>query len=226
VFLQGSYGNDTTIWAESDVDVVFRMNGVFYYDVSSLSEHEEIEFKAAHPPAAYKLEDFKDEVMDWLQNWFSKDAQPGNKLNRDRRKKWQEKSGCTRFLIDHRYYNAVLIGRQTVEGVKFQARDGTWITNYPTLHSSNLTSRHQQTNGWLQRTIRIFKCMRRPLVDNELLSRGTAPSYFIAGMLYSVPIDRFGTNYMTTVTNCINYLLGGRSKRIQLCEWPPQAAGR
>lgn len=29
VFLQGSYGNDTNIYAESDVDVVIRLNSTF-----------------------------------------------------------------------------------------------------------------------------------------------------------------------------------------------------
>lgn len=30
VFLQGSYGNDTNIYAESDVDVVIRYDGAFF----------------------------------------------------------------------------------------------------------------------------------------------------------------------------------------------------
>ncbi|MCB1449147.1 MAG: nucleotidyltransferase [Nitratireductor sp.] len=206
VFLQGSYGNDTNIWAESDVDVVIRMDSVFYYDISSLPDYEQIEFKAAHPPAEYKLEDFKGEVTDWLQDWFGNDAQPENKAVEIAANNGRRKADVLISSMHRRYYNAGLMGRQTVEGVKFLARDGTWITNYPTLHSNNLTTRHQQTNGWLKPTIRIFKSMRRRLVDNELLSRGTAPSYFIEGMLYNVPLDRFGTNYVTTVTNRINYL--------------------
>jgi hypothetical protein len=206
VFLQGSYGNDTNIWAESDVDVVIRMDSVFYYDISSLPEHEQIQFKAAHPSADYRLEDFRGEVTDWLQHWFGKDAQPGNKAVEIAATNGRRKADVLISSKHIRYYNTAFMGRQTVEGIKFLARDGTWITNYPTLHSNNLTARHQQTNGWLKPTIRIFKNMRRRLVDSELLSRGTAPSYFIEGMLYNVPLDRFGTNYATTVTNCINYL--------------------
>ena len=34
VFLQGSYGNDTNIWAESDVDIVIRLDATFFYDTS------------------------------------------------------------------------------------------------------------------------------------------------------------------------------------------------
>ena len=36
VFLQGSYGNDTNIYAESDVDVVIRTDSIYYYDTSAL----------------------------------------------------------------------------------------------------------------------------------------------------------------------------------------------
>ena len=36
VFLQGSYGNDTNIIKESDVDVVIRLNSAFTYDISPL----------------------------------------------------------------------------------------------------------------------------------------------------------------------------------------------
>jgi hypothetical protein len=206
IFLQGSYGNDTNIWAESDVDVVVRMDSVFYYDVSALPEHEQIEFKAAHPPAEYKLEDFKGEVTSWLHDWFENDVRPGNKAIEIAANNGRRKADVLISSMHRRYYNEGLMGRQTVEGIKFLALDGTWITNYPILHSSNLTSRHQLTNGWLMPTIRIFKNMRRRLVDSELLARGTAPSYFIEGMLYNVPADHFGTNYMTTVANCINYL--------------------
>src|ERR1035441_9094059 len=40
VFLQGSYGNDTNIYAESDVDVVIRTDSIYYYDISALSPQE------------------------------------------------------------------------------------------------------------------------------------------------------------------------------------------
>ena len=40
VFLQGSYGNDTNIYAESDVDIVIRLDDCFYSDLDDLSEDE------------------------------------------------------------------------------------------------------------------------------------------------------------------------------------------
>src|SRR5688572_31444811 len=40
IWLQGSYGNDTNIWAESDVDVVMEQTSVYHYDDSHLTQIE------------------------------------------------------------------------------------------------------------------------------------------------------------------------------------------
>ena len=37
IFLQGSYGNDTNIYSESDVDVVIRLDDIYYHDASELT---------------------------------------------------------------------------------------------------------------------------------------------------------------------------------------------
>jgi tRNA nucleotidyltransferase (CCA-adding enzyme) len=36
VFLQGSYGNDTNVFAESDVDIVIHYDGAFYHNINQL----------------------------------------------------------------------------------------------------------------------------------------------------------------------------------------------
>lgn len=37
IFLQGSYGNDTNVYRDSDVDVVIRLNQTYYSDTNSLN---------------------------------------------------------------------------------------------------------------------------------------------------------------------------------------------
>src|SRR6266850_3223678 len=60
VFLQGSYGNDTNIWAESDVDVVIRYHGAFYDDIEERPADEQAAFHAACPVKhKYVYKDFK-----------------------------------------------------------------------------------------------------------------------------------------------------------------------
>ena len=44
---------------------------------------------------------------------------------------------------------------------------------------------------------------------------GVAPSYYIEGLLYNVPNDKFGTSYGDTFVNAINWILqADRSKLV------------
>src|SRR6516162_3718720 len=62
VFLQGSYGNDTNIYAESDVDVVIRLDSTCFSDTSALPPEQLAAFDAAFVPATYSYPDFKTHV--------------------------------------------------------------------------------------------------------------------------------------------------------------------
>jgi len=55
VFLQGSYGNDTNIYGESDVDVVIRMDDVYYYEIGSLDAEGESRFRAQFIPRSFSI---------------------------------------------------------------------------------------------------------------------------------------------------------------------------
>src|ERR1700733_1991636 len=79
VFLQGSYGNDTNIWAESDVDVVMELTGVYYYDLSALPPNQQAEFKANHGAANYNFDAFRTDVLAVLRASFGADVRPGLK---------------------------------------------------------------------------------------------------------------------------------------------------
>ena len=45
------------------------------------------------------------------------------------------------------------------------------------------------------------------MIGKGLLADGVAPSYFIEGMLYNVPDDKFGGTYRQTWINCFNHIV-------------------
>src|SRR5688500_6597563 len=65
--LQGSYFNDTNIYADSDVDIVIRLDSVYFSDVEGLSEEDRTRYDESWSPADYKLSDFKNDVTGWLK---------------------------------------------------------------------------------------------------------------------------------------------------------------
>ena len=54
--------------------------------------------------------------------------------------------------------------------------------------------------------VRIFKNLRNRLVDSNNIEKGLAPSYYLEGLLYNVPNDKFGSSYVDSFVNVFNYL--------------------
>ena len=74
-------------------------------------------------------------------------------------------------------------------------------------HSDNCTAKHQDTYEWFKKVVRVYKNMRNRMVDDGVLKDGVAPSYFIEGMLWSVPDVHFGTSYADSFCNTFNWVL-------------------
>src|SRR5215472_13464847 len=70
IFLQGSYYNDTNIYAESDVDTVIRLDSIYGSDYSNLSPLQKTAFQKTFIPATYSFADFKRGVNTRLSNAF------------------------------------------------------------------------------------------------------------------------------------------------------------
>lgn len=207
IFLQGSYGNDTNVYAESDVDVVIVLNEVYFHDIENLSETEKANFNHAWIAATYKYTDFKRDVLAQLKRKFGESVDPGDKAlaihpSGNRRK--ADVIVAAQFRRYHRFQSGS--DEEYTTGICFWNGSNVRIANYPKQHSENLTIKHQATANWLKPTIRIFKNMRNRMVAEGKIEAGLAPSYYLEGLLYNVPADKFGRNYGDTFVNCFNYL--------------------
>jgi hypothetical protein len=207
VFLQGSYGNDTNIYAESDVDVVIRTDSIYYYDTSALSPQELQTFNTSFTAATYTYAEYKSHVVQALQKSFGQnDAKPGERAIKIKANGTRRSSDVIVATQFRRYYSGPL-GPLYVPGICFFTSTGTRIANYPKQHSANLTTKHQATNQWFKPMVRILKNMRSKLVKDGVLPVGSAPSYFIEGLLYNVPNDKFGTSYGDSFVAAVNWIL-------------------
>jgi hypothetical protein len=206
--LQGSYGNDTNVYKESDVDVLIELReSTFYNDLSNLSPPEVATFRATYPDATYNFTEFRVDVLNHLKQCFGDQIKPGQKaicvLAKGNRRK-SDVVVCVEFRRYRKFPNVT--GADFEPGICFYATDGTRIVNYPVQHSANATAKHQATDEWFKPLVRIYKNMRNRLVANDLLAPGIAPSYYIEGLLHNVPNDRFGKNYVNSFTNTFNWL--------------------
>lgn len=218
VFLQGSYGNDTNVYAESDVDIIIRLDECFQSDLCCLTEAERTAYHEAFSDATYNQFNFKHDVLTVLTDQYGDAISVGDKAI-SIESRGSRRSADVIAAVEYRHYHAFQSAQNSdyIQGVCFWTASGQMIANFPKQHSSNLTAKHQRTSQWLKPLIRVFKNMRRRMVDDGLLNPGVAPSYFIEGLLYNVPDKYLRTSYATCVVNTLNWYILEAEKSELLC---------
>ena len=58
--------------------------------------------------------------------------------------------------------------------------------------------------------VRILKNLRSKLVDDGSIKEGSAPSYFLEGLLYNVPSEYFGKSYAQTFKAAMEWILAAK----------------
>lgn len=206
VFLQGSYGNDTNIYAESDVDIVIRLDDCFFSDLDSLSDEEKAAHKQAFNDATYTHVDFKRDVLSVLTDQYGAAVKTGDKAIAIDASASRRKADVIVAAQFRRYFKfRSASDSEYVEGIYFFNATGERIANYPKQHSANLTTKHQASSKWLKPMARVFKNMRSRMVEDGLIKTGIAPSYYIEGLLYNVPNDKLTSSYQDCVVNTLNW---------------------
>ena len=208
IFLQGSYGNDTNVYADSDVDIIIRLTSIYYYDDSDLSDQEKTHFQSGFTPGpGYSFQKFKSEVLAWLRAHYGGSVVegkkaitiPGNNYRRD---------ADVLVCVNHRHYWSYQTPTTPhySEGICFWTRDGGKIVNYPKQHMENCTAKHQNTSNRFKANVRVLKNMRNTMIEKNYLADGVAPSYFLEDLLSNVPNNLFTYRYSDTFANYMNWL--------------------
>lgn len=208
VFLQGSYGNATNIYAESDVDIVIRLDDVFHSDLEQLTEEEKAVQQCAFEDATYTHTDFKRDVMSVLTRQYGGAVIEGDKAIKVEANGSRRKADVIVATQFRRYSSFRSADDSTYsDGICFFNAAGERIPNYPKLHAAHLTAKNQDTNERLKPLVRVFKNMRSLMVRDGLIKPGSAPSYYLEGLLYNVPSRLFATHVEDSVVNVLNWYL-------------------
>ena len=208
IFLQGSYKNDTNVYGDSDVDVVIRIDDIYYTDLSNLSDEDKHRYNAARTNADYSVGQFKADVIAWLTKQYGTAVKPGGKAvhlvgNGSRRN--ADVLPCAKLRRYTRFKSWE--DQHYDEGITFFDSAGRQIDNFPKQHSDNCTQKHQDTKSWFKPTVRIFKNLRNTLIDKGVIAADLAPSYFIEGLLWNVPMDRFGGTEQQNFADVLKWIL-------------------
>jgi hypothetical protein len=219
IFLQGSYGNDTNIYAESDVDTVICLQNLFHSDLDFLDQAQATAQQAAYTSVNYNHSDFKRDVRAVLTTAYGGNVVPGgNKAIAIEANGNRRKTDVIVALKVRRYHSFFSTSNESyTEGICFFNSQGERIDNFPKQHSANLTTKHQATKKRFKPMVRILKNARSRCVERGLLKKGQAPSYYIEGLLYNLPNDKFETTYQRTYLNLLIWLGQVADKDKLLC---------
>jgi hypothetical protein len=218
VFLQGSYGNDTNIYAESDVDIVIKLDDCMQSDLTALPQDEKDAYHDTFPNATYTHVDFKRDVIKVLTDKYGNDVKADNKVIKIAASENRRKADVIVAIQFRRYDKFKSVDDQSYdEGICFFNAAGERIANYPKQHTENLTKKHQDTNQWLKPMVRVFKNLRGELVDGGHIGVDIAPSYFLEGLLYNVPSEKFTDSLQGCFINAITWIQEEADKSKLVC---------
>lgn len=208
IFLQGSYANDTNVYAESDVDVVMLLESTFQHDLERLSDVKKEAFHKAYESSTYNYYDFKKDVIGWLTHKFGNCVKPGNKAILVKGENNRRDADVLPAIRFRRYFKFEgMYDQNYAEGICFFTKNGVRIVNYPKQHAEHCTRKHKHTNNRFKSTVRVLKNIRNHMIDESLISDDLAPSYYLEGLLYNVPDGRFGSSHADTFESSMDYIV-------------------
>lgn len=210
IFLQGSYGNHTNIYGDSDVDVVVLYGDTFHYDWSALTPFAQQLHAQIFPNATYTWQHLRDDVLASLRAHYGTESV---QLGKKSIKVQTAHSGRPSDVIPAIQFRKYATFNSATDlsahwGIQFFDSSGNAIVNYPKYHTERGAEKNRDdlTAGKFKPVVRIFKNLRNHLVDRQLLGAGVAPSYFIECALHNVPNELFKGSYEQVVPAIITRL--------------------
>lgn len=191
VFIQGSYGNNTNVKSDSDVDVNVMLTSTVY--CSYVDGKEDKDYGYSDGTITY--DEYKNRVIRALENKFNKqDIELGNKSVKISSNSYRINADC---VISFQYRDFKVINstdaNKYVEGIKYIAKDGSIVINYPQDHIKNGNVKNTQTNHKYKKLVRIFKRIRNKMCDENLIEKDRITSFLVECLVWNVP--------NTTITN-------------------------
>jgi len=217
VFGQGSYANDTNVKLESDVDINVCSTAYFFtsYGKEGLSDKT-----FGYTEGNHTYLDFKEKVRKALVAEFGKDNV------KDKNKCFSVVENTNRVKADvvptyelRRHDDST--PSHVIKGVRYYAKDGTEVTNYPKQHIENGKSKNALTQKRFKRLVRIFKKVRYKMIDDGIQVSSHITSFLLECLVWNVPDNVFNNNdnWTKRVKDAIIYIYGQTESEDKCKEW-------
>ena len=217
--LQGSYANHTNTPRTSDVDIIVKLDGVWYEE--SVSADPADWSRLSREQAAQREHSrLRTQVSAALRPCFRDEVEERSKVIHVR----ATPSGSRRpaDVLPVIGYRLRASTGAVHEGVCFWPRFGTApVSNFPEQHKVALTQkgRPERAGSNFKGIVRAIKSVRNDLLERYVLHSSIAPSYWIEGLLTNVPDEQFHGTWEDALHEVLQWL------RRALDIWRPSHQG-
>lgn len=219
IIVQGSYGNNTNIKIDSDIDLCIMLKDTFFTKYREGAKDEDYGFVTG----GSDYSDYKNWIIEALIAKFGRpDIQVGNKAI-------QIKSNTYRVQADvvaafqYRDYRGDHNNNEKnfTEGIKFYSTSNEEIINYPKLTKANGIRKNDLTSRKYKRLVRLYKRLRNRMKDEKIAVPEGMSSYFIEGLLYNVPNRIFNScdTWNALLRETIIYLYNDTKEDSKCSKW-------
>jgi hypothetical protein len=215
ICLQGSYKNDTNIRGDSDVDVVVQLNSIFQPEKKYLSQEELDLYSKYYSNSTYSWSDFRQDVLTLLRSTYGySSVTEGNKsikLAADSGRLSADIVVCIQYRLYLEFKSKEK--ESYLDGVAFWTKnDNRLVINYPKLHYYHGVEKNddKNTSGMYKPLVRVFKNARTYLVDNGIINKDLAPSYFLECLLSNVDNKCFNSSLTSSSINILSWLMDAK----------------
>lgn len=206
VFAQGSYANNTNVRQNSDVDICVMLTSTVFCNYVDGKTDKDYGYTAG----SLTYPDYKSYVVEALKAKFGCDTVTvGNKSISIEANSYHINADVVPAF---QYRDFKIIGStdpaKYVEGIKFFAKDGAVVINYPKDHISNGIQKNNITNYEYKKFVRIMKHIRNDMIDVGMTDGDIITSFLIECLVWNVPNGTItGSNtWAGTVQNSIGHL--------------------
>lgn len=213
----GSYGNNTNIKIDSDIDICVMLKDTFYSEYRDGVKDSDYGFTNG----TNTFSDYKKWVLEALIAKFgATDVTAGNKAIKIKSNTYRVQADVVPAFQLRNYRNDTSNNPNNfIEGIKFYASDGEAVVNYPKIHIKNGISKNDATSRKFKRTVRLYKRIRNRMKDDGIAVPGAICSYLIEGLLWNTPNLTFtsSSNWNDVLKNSIIHLYN-KTKEDSTCK--------
>lgn len=217
--VQGSYGNNTNIKVDSDIDVCAMLKDTFYSEYREGSKKEDYGFV----DGSNSFSDYRKWIIEALIAKFGVgNITAGNKAIQIKSNTYRVQADVIPAFQYRNYKNDTKNDPDGyVEGIKFYASSGEAVVNYPKVHIQNGINKNNNTSRKFKRTVRLYKRIRNKMIeDGKPVPKGIT-SYLIECLLWNTPNSTFNssTSWNSVLKDSIIFLYNNTKEDSTCKEW-------